>query len=282
MKVSISTIFISSLIAAAFFSACEERPVVIPEINNDCTNKVILIEELTGVSCPNCPRGTEAVNEILDLFPGKVIVYGVHGDFLSEPQSDSKYDFRSTVAKETEDFLKPWLGKPAASIDRFEFIDFTEGEIAIVNLNQWLSRVEDRCQTPQSVDIILTSDFDADTREASISVTAVGVLPVVGELRVNLVITESHLIDVQDGGVLGIIPDYEHNHIMKDRLSALSGDFLISDFSVDQSVTKTYTYTLPAEDNGEWLVENMEVIAFVTEGGQQRGPVLHAAQVPLD
>ena len=69
---------------------------------------------------------------------------------------------------------------------------------------------------------------------------------------------------------------------MKDRLTELTGDFLISDFSVDQRVTKTYTYTLPKEANGEWQIENMEVVAFVTAGDQPRGPVLQAAQVHLD
>lgn len=259
-----------------------ERPVVIPEINTDCTDKILLIEELTGVSCPNCPRGTQVVEEILELFPGKVVVIGVHGDFLSEPQTESKYDFRNGAAKEVEDFLKPWLGKPAASIDRFEFMDFSEGQVSLVVINQWLSKVEERCQTPQSVALSLSSEYDRASRTATITVTAEGVLPIFGELRLNVVITESHLIDFQDAGSQGIIPDYEHNHIMKDRLTELTGDFLISDFSVDQRVTKTYTYTLPKEANGEWQIENMEVVAFVTAGDQPRGPVLQAAQVHLD
>lgn len=274
----------SILLVTFLFSACEERVVIIPEINNDCSDKVILVEELTGVSCPNCPRGTAVVEDILALFPEKVIVVGVHGDFLSEPRSDSKYDFRSESAKEVEDYLKPWIGKPAATVDRFEFIDFTEGEITIINTAQWLSRVEERCQTPQSVSIQIASSFDEDTREATINVTTTGVLPIVGELRLNMYITESHLIDPQDAGGLGqgIIPDYEHNHVLKDRLSELTGDFLITDLSIDQDISRTYTYQLPEEANGEWMLENMEVVAFVTEGNQQRGPVLHAAQAHLD
>ena len=247
MKLSIITLVLTIIL----ISSCEERPVIIPEINNECTDKVILIEELTGVSCPNCPRGTEVVEEIIELFPDKVVVIGVHGDFLSEPQPESLYDFRSSTAKEAEDFLKPWIGKPAASIDRFEFMDFNEGQVSLVVINQWLSRVEERCQTPQSVDLAITSDYNPANRIATITVTAEGVLPILGELRLNVVITESHLIDFQDAGAQGIIPDYEHNHIMKDRLTALTGDFLISDFSVGQRVSKTYSYMLPEQDSGE-------------------------------
>ncbi len=276
--------FFALIVVSVFLGACTETMVMIPEISNECTEKVILVEELTGVSCPNCPKGTEVVEDILALFPGTVIVVGVHGDFLSEPKSDSKYDFRSEPAKAVEDFLKPWLGKPAATVDRFPFVDLPDGEITLINPNQWLSRVEQRCQTPQSLDIQIDSNYDEESRQATITVTTTGMVPIEGELRMNLFITESHLIDPQDAGGLGqgIISDYEHNHVLKDMLSELTGDFLVNNLSIDQSVTKTYTYEMPAESNGEWLLDNMEVVAFVTEGGQTRGPVLHAAITHMD
>ncbi len=276
--------FLALITIVLLMSGCTETMVVIPELTNECTEKVILIEELTGVSCPNCPKGTEAVDDILALFPGSVVVVGIHGDFLSEPKSDSKYDFRSEQAKAVEDFLKPWLGKPTATVDRFPFPDLPEGDISLINTSQWLSRVEQRCQTPQSLDIQIGTDYDEETRQATITVTTTGMVPLEGELRMNLFITESHLIDPQDAGGLGqgIIADYEHNHVLKDMLSELTGDFLVSDLSINQEVVKTYTYEMPAENNGEWLIENMEVVAFVTEGGQTRGPVLHAALAHLD
>ena len=276
--------FFALIVVSFLLGACTETMVMIPEISNECTEKVILVEELTGVSCPNCPKGTEAVEDILALFPGTVIVVGVHGDFLCEPKSDSKYDFRSEPAKAVEDFLQPWLGKPAATVDRFPFVDLPDGEIALINPNSWLSRVEQRCQTPQALDIQIDSNYDEESRQATITVTTTGMVPIEGELRMNLFITESHLIDPQDAGGLGqgIISDYEHNHVLKDMLSELTGDFLVNNLSIDQSVTKTYTYEMPAESNGEWLLDNMEVVAFITEGGQTRGPVLHAAITHMD
>ena len=264
--------------------SCEETIIEIPPISNECSDKVLLIEELSGVSCPNCPKGTTALNEILAIFPGKVVAYAIHGDFLAEPKSGSKYDFRTSEGAAQEQFLEPWRGKPAAAIDRFKFTQFDQdpdGTITSTRFDSWLSLVEDRCQTPQSLNLIIESDYDMESRTSTIVVTATGVLPLPGELRMNVVISESHLIDLQDAGPDGIIEDYEHNHIMKERLSELTGDFFINDLSIDQTISKTYSYTVPDEVAGEWIPENMEITAFVTEGGQQRGVVLQAAQEQL-
>lgn len=274
-------VFISLLSAVLFFS-CEEQMVTIPEFSDECTDKVILIEELTGVSCPNCPQGTSVLEEILALYPDKVVAYSIHGNFLSTPLSNSKYNFQSEQGVEMEEFLEPWLGKPAATVDRLVFVDLLENGVTNSNFREWLTMVERRCQTPKSMDIEIDSEFDPENRTANITITTTGALPTEGQLLMNVVVTESHLIDPQDAGPDGIIEDYEHNHVMKERLSQVTGDFLINDLSVDQQVSKSYTYTLPDELNGEWKAENMEVIAFVTLGGELRGPVLHAAQAHLE
>lgn len=265
----------------AIHFSCTEQMVVIPEFSDQCTDKVILIEELSGASCPNCPRATGLLNEISAQYPGKLVIYAIHGDNNAEPLSNSKYDFRSPVGEEQEDFLAPWIGKPSASVDRILYEDLDDMRITSHRINQWLTMIERRCQTPKSVELSVESSFDPDKRVASIEVTVTGVLQVEGELRMNVVIAESKLVDPQDAGIEGIIDDYEHNHVFRDRLSELTGDVFASDLSVGQSFTRSYTYTVPDQHNGEWNADNMEVIGFVTEGGQERGPVLQAAKTDL-
>lgn len=261
---------------------CNEVPTSIPEISDECLDKVLLIEEMTGVSCSNCPKGTAVLNDILALYPNNVIAYAIHGSFLAEPLSESKYDFRYEKSVEMENYLGD-RSKPAAVIDRFPFDDLTNGNIKEISINNWINKVESRCQTPKSIDMTMTTDYDVGTRTVNITISTKGVRPIEAEIRMNVVITESHLIDPQDAGSqVGIISDYEHNHVMKDRLSNLTGDFLITGLSVDQEISKTYSYTVPEMINEEWNPDNMEVIAFVSEGGQNRGPVLQAVQEQLN
>lgn len=54
--------------SALFFCACEEvgpyinfeeeTETVTPPVNNGDIQKVVLLEEFTGVRCPNCPAGS--------------------------------------------------------------------------------------------------------------------------------------------------------------------------------------------------------------------------------
>ena len=85
-----------------------------------------------------------------------------------------------------------------------------------------------------------------------------------GIMRLMVLINESYLIDAQSNQT-EIIPDYEHNHVMKEMLSAVQGDILASDGMTEgEVVPRSFSYTIPDEVNGEWIPENMEIISFVT------------------
>jgi len=96
-----------------------------------------------------------------------------------------------------------------------------------------------------------------------------------GEINVHVVITESHLIDPQKSQTQGIIKDFEHNHVFKKSLTGgIQGKGRGEIYRYNES------YTLPDEVNGEWIAENMEVIAFVTATDRD-GEVQQAAQIHL-
>ena len=88
----------ASFLCLMMLSCEEEGPAVIldeAETLSDTTyvtstipiaqDKVVLIEELTGVRCPNCPDGHQEVETILANNPGRVLAVAVHTPFLGQP-----------------------------------------------------------------------------------------------------------------------------------------------------------------------------------------------------
>ncbi|NNE27199.1 MAG: Omp28-related outer membrane protein [Saprospiraceae bacterium] len=258
-------------------TGCEEQAVIVPEFTAPETGRVVLVEELTGVSCPNCPAGIAVINFILDEFDGNVVTYGVHGLNQTKPKDDSKYDFRNDDAIDLEESLKPFFGKPAAAINRVLFSG--QDHVSNTSRDLWPSMVEQELLKPQQLAIFLDSSFDEDTRTATINVGVKAIIALAGELQVHVSITESHLIDPQDD-VNRTIPDYEHNHVLKDILTQLNGDVLTTDITANEIINRTYQYTVPDELNGEWIPENMEIVAFVTSSSNG-GEVLQAATIYL-
>jgi len=253
--------------AIMVFASCEEVPVIIPTGGGgpidtmDNVVKKVLLEELTGVSCPNCPAGTAALEGILSVFGDRVIANAIHGQFLAQPTAQSLYDFRNEDAKNLELALGPLIAKPAAVIDRvhFEGQDFQ----SVVTTGIWQALVMERLELPALAAIELTSEYNEATRRANITVTVTAVEDIIGNVKLSVVTNESHMIDAQlDQNV--VLDTYEHNHVMRHMLTSINGDLIATDMAEGESLTFDYTYTVPAESNGEWVADNMEVIAFVT------------------
>ena len=270
------------LLAVVFLMiSCEEKMVVIPEFEPIVSGKVVYVEELTGVMCPNCPAGSARLATIQGLYPENVVVVAIHGIDLAKPLEESKYDFRNEDGASLEIFLKDWLGKPSAYFDRerFEELD-AEGLWGHPASGQWQSYVERELEKPQVMDVTITKSFDPVTRVLSVSVGALSLEDMSGEFKLSIMLTESGIIDAQDDQN-EVIQDYEHNHVLRDVITKFDGDAFASELIKNQPVVKTYTYTVPDDGTGLWNPENMEIIAFIANTEGESEEVLQAAQEHL-
>src|SRR5690606_16487307 len=127
----------AGLMALAFVS-CKEQPVAVnldqstwdtayeaaPEVPQ---TKDLLIEEYTGVHCPNCPAGSDLLHSMNEggQFAGRLHIVSVHSGILTDPISNEEYnsvqDFRT---KDGDQMLNGIFGgdmfKPCAAVDRLK------------------------------------------------------------------------------------------------------------------------------------------------------------------
>lgn len=261
------------------FSACEEKMVVIPPPPPPPEGKVILVEELTGVRCPNCPAGSERLASILSLYPNNVVIVGIHGTDLTKPLDESKYDFRNEDAIELENFLKPYLGKPAAYFNRV-FFDELGGDWGNSFNGQWQGYVERELEKPQVLDLILETTYDPDTRILDITIGALLLEDLNGEFKLTIMLTESEIVDAQDDQNT-VIDDYVHKHVLRDIITNFDGDQFADKFEKNVPIPRKYTYTIPIDENGLWNDDHVEVVAFIANAEGTSEEVLQVAQTHL-
>lgn len=271
----INKIFIFVIAAITIYSCNEimlniEDP-VIPE-----SDRVVLIEELTGASCPNCPKGSAAIEFILSQFPGKVAVVGIHGDFLAQPIKDkSKYDFRNQKAKDLENWLKPWYGKPAATTNRILTEDDQE-PYAISSPDLWYAEVAKELQKPHQMNILLAVDYDENKRTIDLDVTVIPLVDLAGNYNISVYLTESDIIDAQSNGS-EYVEDYEHKHVLMDMMTNATGDSFGSNLKANDVIKKKFpTYPLPMRE-GLFNPEKMEIIVMVSKSDVGVRDVVQAA-----
>lgn len=249
------SLFFAVAAGATLFYSCEEKPIVIPKL--EVGDRKILVEELTGVRCQNCPAGTAELNDVRNTLGDNLIVVALHtASGYDLPFSDSKYDFRTPECDAIADYLfiggDP--GAPVASVDR-QFLDNLTGMFIY---RPWKGSINTRTSVEPELGLFINPTFNAATRTADITVNVSPDKLVSGEIRLSVYITEDSIVDIQQKGAERVM-DYVHRHVFRDAVSAPTGDNITALLETGDAFSKTYTVTLPPE----WKAQHCSVVAFV-------------------
>ncbi|MFN0213063.1 MAG: Omp28-related outer membrane protein [Saprospiraceae bacterium] len=255
-----NTFFFLYAVALLSISACKEQPIIIPDPSLNVTGRTVLVEEVTGVRCANCPIGTQTLVALQGQYGAdKVVVVSLHaaGPF-SLPYSNQE-DYRSAETQELANYIGPLEGFPTASINRRLLSN--ETSIFITPHTRWGGEVAQDLQKDPSLAVTLDNHFDPITRDLSINV---GILPdqnLSGEYRLTVLITQDSVVGQQLNGTT-LIPNYIHRHMVRDVVTAPSGNVIMEPLEAGQIIDKSFSVVLPAG----WDAKHCSVIAFVHRG----------------
>jgi hypothetical protein len=150
------------------------------------------------------------------------------------------------------------------------------GSAEIVSPNNWTSAVETELGLTPAAHLQGTVIPDltvADDLHLHTHITFAEA--VTGEVRLALLINESHLIAAQldYGNDPEVITDFEHNHLLRGSLSGADGLVIATDPTAGTTVQMDYTMVWPSE----WIQENCHVLAVLTNA---EGEVLNCIDMP--
>lgn len=256
-------------LASLLFTTCKEKPITIPELS--VGERRVLVEELTGVKCQNCPDGAALLNNLSNQFGENLIVVSIHAaGFYSVPYADNKYDFRTPEGTELANFLGTALGFPAASINRKLVPPETELYLAP---GIWTGLIAQELKEEPSLGIFIESDFNPQNRKLEVSVNLAAETALSGEHRLTVLLTQDSIQDLQLVGTTKVY-DYYHRHVLRTTLTQPTGNVIAEALTPDAVVNKQFSITLPAD----WDAKHCNVIAFVHHGTNPNKEVLQAVE----
>ncbi len=247
--------------------------------------RVVLIEEFTGVTCPQCPAGHEVLKNILAANPGQVAILGIQpiGNAQSRPFDrdgvKTRHDNRTQAGTDIGSAIYGGIASlPQAGFDRIS----DAGAVSALFLrSEWPSRVDARKVVATKANITIRSSYNSSNRQAAITVRVAYTGAVSMPQKLSVAITEDKIIDVQELAVSpGHEDNYEHEHVLRDVLTTSTGSSILSGMSTipaGQVYERTFTYTIPEE----WNPDNCNVVAFVANSDPGSQEVLQAAQKAL-
>lgn len=258
-------------------ASCKEDPITIPELNVGARR--VLVEELSGVRCQNCPDGARLLASLQDQYKDNLIVVTIHADLfgtLVKPYSQNdpkptKDDFRIQDAIDLTNFVGVPLGIPAAAVNRRQIPN--EESPFVIAISQWSGLVGQQLQIAPQVGVFISQEYDKNNRQLDIEVNITPDVDLSGEHRLTVMITQDSIIDVQKDGLI-TVENYVHRHVLRDIVTRPDGDPITEPLKARALITKKFSLNLPEK----WDDKHCSIVAFVHRGGNPDKEVLQAAE----
>lgn len=241
-----------------------ETPVAAAELKN------VVIEEFTGVRCPNCPQGHQIIQAIKAANGERVVSVSLHPvNSLGVHYKFSADTFENANAQTLFDYLVQIGLEPAAAVDRIP----ANATSVLFEKNSWTTKVNEQLAKPAPVNLKLSKTYNATTRELTIVSELHYTQNISSQNKLTLLLTESDIISAQlNGSVIDTF--YTHNDIQRAFVSDIQGDVVTQQpLDAGRVVIKIYKTTLAAK----WKPENMHILAYVHEF-QNDSKLVHQAK----
>jgi hypothetical protein len=285
-----------------FLVSCEERGPLIDFTEKSGENtfvlptpdtpqmRNVLIEEVTGVKCPNCPAGAKMLKDLDTTNGDRLVIIALHSHNLADPivgtTHDSKYDFRvNALLDHYKFFANGEPSKPAAIINRTP----DGADYFVVNRNKWPDMINTALQQASPVRLSMTSSYNPEMREDTIRVRVSYTSAVSKAQSLGIAIVEDHIIDPQYDGT-AVVEHYEHEHVFRDYVTAFYGTSFLDTLATKEAgrvYERTFIYKVPERAFGDekfrWNLDNCKLIAYVFNNENQAKDyqVSQAIEIPL-
>lgn len=237
----------------------------------------VLIEDFTGQDCVNCPNAAAVVKNLQDKLTvayGKspVIAVAIHGGGMKiKPDTNP----RGLHTAQGDEYNEHWgiTSWPNGMVNRMiDLAPYTAWEMTAITM---------LFQPAEMGNIEISNTFDPETRALDVKVSADAMA--LQRAKVNVWLTESHILGYQ------LMPDnsrnlqYEHNHVFRDNITAAYGDDIVA---TNGKFETEYHYTVakgygPGATNEKYYcnTDNMAVVVFFTD--VETGEVLQVEEAHL-
>ena len=279
-----SRIYTLLVAAALFMGGCDiiEHPVIPLTINyrgeaapptfeamSDGPQHVLL-EDFTAHQCGNCPPAGALAASLEAESEGTVHVLAIHAGSLAAV-SNAPFDTDWTTTE--SNYFWDQLDVQANPMGR---INRRGGPGAIVQPTNWTTVVASELTLSPSAHLqgaVIPDPDVADDVHLHTHITFSEAIE--GEVRLALIINESHLFAAQldYSSDPEVIPDFEHNHMLRGSLSGPDGLVIATDPSAGSTIQVDNTMVW----NPEWVLENSHILAVLTNAD---GEVLNCLDLP--
>lgn len=250
------------------------------------SNRNAILEDFTGVRCGFCPDGHVRAKAAMDANPGRFFVIAVHAGGYANPAAG--WPNFTTPFGAAIDAQASVSGYPAGTINRMLCSELgvtpqkTGG--SAMSRGSWATAGAKVIAMSSPVNIGSKATFNSATRELTVKVDLYYTSDETSQNNINVAFLQNKLMSKQSGDPTPSDP-YEQNHVLRHLITGQWGEPITTSTTTGSKVSKTYTYTVPADYNGTSAegggavkIEDCELVVFVSRDRQN---ILTGIEVPI-
>jgi hypothetical protein len=261
------SLYFAPILALAFLSGCDiVTDPIPPETDNgngsEGVVRRVLIEDLTGHTCNNCPGAARIALDLQEFYgEDQLVIVGVHGGAFAAPQApigddmfDTDHRTEAGIAYNTAFQVMFW---PAGMVSRHAF-----NGSPVISESAWSEAVAGLIGQPSPFDLwIDTIVTEAGNVSTEIKLHLTGAVN--GDHNLVVYLTEDHVVDwqIDSEATPPNVPDYDHRHMLRANLNGTWGEPVIMG-SAAAGDTITLNYDGFALDP-DWNTANCALVAYV-------------------
>ena len=226
-------------------------------VGTEPTGKSAVIEEFTGIHCPNCPDGHVRASELLRAHHGEVFTIAIHAGPFATPRVNEP-NFITSEGTEIHDHFQV-NSYPCGVVSRRDV-----GNGIVQGRGDWGPSARTITREESPVNLYGEASYDADTRILRVKVEGYYTSGM-NDPRLTVMLLQNNILGPQSGGMLGV--EYPHRHILRDILTDNVFGDEISEKAAGEYFLREISYVLPEEIDGILTAAcDMALVAFVSEG----------------
>ncbi|MDX2250461.1 MAG: Omp28 family outer membrane lipoprotein [Bacteroidia bacterium] len=220
--------------------------------------KKVLLEEMTGHKCGNCPEASAKVHQLIEAQQGKVVLVTIHAGSLSTfTAGASKYSTNFTTPSGTEIYsaMNNTSAVPFGMVDRVNMNN---------NFNTWGTYVEERLQETPEAGLRIFNCYDSDSLKLTTVVDIKYLTDAPSDDHLSVFLIEDGIVDWQKDykatGSSPDLPDYVHHNVLRSAINGTWGQ-PVSETAIsnEDRFTLSYSFTLLPEYNAS----KCSIVAFI-------------------
>lgn len=205
--------------------------------------RIVLLEDFTGQRCTNCPKATDIIEQLQEIYDDALVAVGIHGGPLAFAGNAKVVGLKTDTGDE---YYNQWKleYQPVGLVNR-------QGP---VNYSEWADAVKKELAKPAP--LRLSGTASTEDEAITIQLEAEGTDgTVTGKLQVWLLEDGIKTIQLMPDGTAN--QEYIHNHVFRTAVNGTWGE----DFIIGEGATEQRTMTQALDPN--WNPEKLSIVVFV-------------------